>query len=58
MNPSPCIKKCILDETLTYCTGCHRTLSEIQEWSRVSPRRQQEILRNVEERKKQEGGAS
>lgn len=31
-NISPCIRICKADNTGTYCTGCYRTLIEIQTW--------------------------
>lgn len=32
--PSPCIKRCQLDDTQT-CTGCRRTIAEIIAWSKA-----------------------
>ncbi len=29
---SPCIDTCQMSEDKTFCTGCHRSLSEIANW--------------------------
>ena len=47
---SPCINVCSLDEQ-GYCRGCRRTLEEIAGWMAMSPARQREVLRAVEERR-------
>ena len=33
--PSPCVNVCRMDARSGRCEGCHRTLDEIAEWSRM-----------------------
>ena len=33
---SPCINVCQLSEDRSVCTGCHRSLSEIANWTRMT----------------------
>lgn len=46
---SPCIGICHLDAD-DVCKGCHRTLDEIAEWSRVSDDRRRAILNRIADR--------
>ena len=39
---SPCIRICRIDSTQV-CTGCYRTIDEIQEWGGSSPERKRAI---------------
>jgi len=48
---SPCINVCSLDER-GYCRGCHRSREEIAAWTGMSPARQWQVLRAVEERRR------
>jgi predicted Fe-S protein YdhL (DUF1289 family) len=32
---SPCVKLCIIDPKVRLCIGCHRTISEITDWSQM-----------------------
>jgi len=36
LTNSPCRGVCQLDNTRSYCLGCHRTLDEIAQWSTFS----------------------
>jgi predicted Fe-S protein YdhL (DUF1289 family) len=29
---TPCIKKCEIDSTTSYCIGCGRTIQQLREW--------------------------
>ncbi|UGA56132.1 DUF1289 domain-containing protein [Vibrio sp. VB16] len=40
---SPCIRHCCLDEE-DICLGCHRSLSEIMQWSESSNESKRHIL--------------
>lgn len=33
---SPCVKLCAIHTEARICVGCHRSISEITEWSRMS----------------------
>ena len=33
---SPCVKICIVHPEARLCIGCHRTLDEIAQWSKMS----------------------
>lgn len=50
VNLSPCIGCCRLDDD-SICTGCFRSLDEIRDWRLRSRDEQQEILRNVADRR-------
>jgi len=49
---SPCVESCCLNED-DICMGCFRSLQEILDWGDADSMRRSEILRQVEERKKQ-----
>ena len=34
---SPCVKICVVHPDARICIGCHRTIDEISQWSRLSP---------------------
>ncbi len=40
---SPCVLVCTLDEN-DVCLGCHRTLEEIDLWSRATEQQRREIV--------------
>lgn len=33
---SPCVKLCVVHPEARICVGCHRTIDEISQWSRLS----------------------
>lgn len=41
---SPCVKLCQLHPVTRNCTGCHRTLAEIGDWSRMSPEARRAVM--------------
>jgi len=47
---SPCIDACQLSEDKTVCTGCHRSLSEIANWSYLTDAEKIRVLAAVQER--------
>ena len=56
---SPCIKLCIIHPETRLCTGCHRTLDEIAEWSRMTPEARRLIMSELPTRgvnRKRRGG--
>jgi predicted Fe-S protein YdhL (DUF1289 family) len=52
--PSPCIRRCCLDDSDT-CLGCFRTLDEIAAWGRSSDGARRHILVQSARRRKQRG---
>ncbi|MFC1751231.1 DUF1289 domain-containing protein [Pseudomonadota bacterium] len=50
ITQSPCIGECELNEE-EVCTGCHRSLDEINAWSKACDDERLNILQNVEQRK-------
>ena len=50
--PSPCVSICRLDETTGYCVGCFRTIDEIREWMIMMPDARQDLLRQLDGRKR------
>jgi predicted Fe-S protein YdhL (DUF1289 family) len=55
MIESPCNRICTMDERTGWCLGCWRTIEEIMEWGPARDERKREILRELEERKRQRG---
>ena len=51
MIPSPCLKICIYDHTLDYCTGCYRTIDEIKHWPYLSETNKKRVVNSLEQRK-------
>ena len=49
MVPSPCIKVCTVVGDL--CTGCYRTLAEIERWPSVGDVERRAILEAVRDRR-------
>jgi len=49
---SPCIKICKIDEESKLCLGCFRTIDEISSWIFIDENEKKNILKRVEERKK------
>ncbi|MGR3270339.1 DUF1289 domain-containing protein [Thalassococcus profundi] len=47
---SPCIKLCVVHPEARICTGCHRTIDEITQWSRLTPERRREIMADLPDR--------
>ncbi|MEL6582704.1 MAG: DUF1289 domain-containing protein [Pseudomonadota bacterium] len=47
---SPCVKICVIHPESKLCTGCHRTITEIGMWSRMSWDERQEVLDALPER--------
>jgi predicted Fe-S protein YdhL (DUF1289 family) len=48
---SPCTGVCQLADDKTTCTGCHRTLSEIEAWSSLSDSEKLLVVAAAKERK-------
>lgn len=57
---SPCVKLCVVHPEAGICTGCHRSLDEIRDWSLLSPDMRREIMAVLPDRagllKKRRGG--
>lgn len=51
MIQSPCINICAMDAQAGTCRGCHRTLAEITDWSRLSDTQRSQILAKVAQRR-------
>ena len=49
---SPCVSVCKIDEALSLCTGCWRTLDEITVWSSASNAEKLRIWRLLGERRR------
>jgi predicted Fe-S protein YdhL (DUF1289 family) len=49
---SPCIGVCQLAEHEAVCAGCHRTLSEIAAWLRLTETEKFRVLAAIRERRK------
>ncbi|WP_236984677.1 DUF1289 domain-containing protein [Marinagarivorans cellulosilyticus] len=50
--PSPCIKKCCLDDN-NLCIGCYRTLEDITGWREKTALQKKDILQCCAQRKAQ-----
>jgi uncharacterized protein len=51
--PSPCVSICRLDDATGYCIGCFRNIDEIRDWMIMLPAERQEVLRRIDERRRQ-----
>jgi predicted Fe-S protein YdhL (DUF1289 family) len=51
MVESPCIGVCKLAENESICAGCHRTLSEIAAWFRLTETEKLRVIAAARERK-------
>jgi predicted Fe-S protein YdhL (DUF1289 family) len=54
---SPCIGVCELDKAEDRCTGCHRTVSELTHWARMTDAEKLGVLAKVAERREDRGHA-
>lgn len=41
---SPCVKLCVVHPESGLCLGCHRTVAEIAEWSRMRPEARRAVM--------------
>ncbi len=41
---SPCVKICVIHPEARLCTGCLRSIDEIDSWSRMTPEARREIM--------------
>lgn len=41
---SPCVKICVVHPGARICVGCHRTLDEIADWSRMTPEARRDVI--------------
>ncbi|MBT8456326.1 MAG: DUF1289 domain-containing protein [Rhodobacteraceae bacterium] len=41
---SPCIKICVIHPETRLCAGCHRSIDEIGQWSRLTPEARAAIM--------------
>ena len=48
---SPCIGVCIYDAKDEYCTGCFRSLKDIQDWWEMSDSEKREALQRCKKNK-------
>ncbi|CUH84889.1 DUF1289 domain-containing protein [Thalassovita mediterranea] len=59
---SPCVKLCAIHPKAKICTGCHRSLDEIGNWSRMTPEARREVMADLPNRasllKQRRGGRS
>ena len=44
-TPTNCIGECQLHPTFNYCTGCLRTIEQIENWSKYTAAEKKEILK-------------
>lgn len=48
--PSPCISICQMNLKTELCTGCHRTIDEIANWSALSDADKLLVLEQIDQR--------
>ncbi len=46
-DPSPCVKRCVLDGAGAQCLACGRTLAEIAAWSRFDEKERRRIMASL-----------
>lgn len=44
---SPCVKVCVVHPEARICVGCHRTLDEIAQWSRMTPEARRAVMTDL-----------
>jgi len=47
---TPCRNQCVVDWKLQYCTGCRRTLLEIERWRDFSNDHRRDIIKQTKHR--------
>ncbi len=47
---SPCVKICVIEPASGFCLGCHRTIREISDWSRMSADERHAVLDRLHQR--------
>ncbi|MEW6506494.1 MAG: DUF1289 domain-containing protein [Bacteroidota bacterium] len=52
---SPCTNQCFVPSGMDLCIGCYRTINEIIEWINLTENERIEILKKIDERKKEYG---
>lgn len=52
---SPCINICAISDVTGRCEGCYRTLTEIADWTRLTPAERQRIMAELPARKASQG---
>jgi len=50
---SPCVRICVVHPEVRICTGCYRTIDEIAQWSRMTPKQRHEIMAELPNRASQ-----
>jgi len=55
MTVSPCTKVCTLDPVSGLCSGCGRSLAEIERWPRMSDAERAELMAVLERRLRELG---
>jgi len=48
---SPCINICVINPDTGFCSGCYRTIDEISQWQKLTPRQKIELLDELAERR-------
>ncbi len=49
---SPCVQICLIHPTARICTGCHRTIEEIADWTKMSANQRKQIMQDLPNRTK------
>ena len=49
-NLTPCRNNCVVHWQLSYCTGCNRTLVEIQQWREYTLDQRRAIIKQTKHR--------
>jgi predicted Fe-S protein YdhL (DUF1289 family) len=55
---TPCVKICSLDHAAGMCRGCGRTLTEIEQWTRLSDAERRTIIEELPARLRARQSAS
>ena len=45
--PSPCLKRCALDATTAFCSGCGRSREEIRDWMTLDAEAKRAVWRRL-----------
>ncbi|MCY4151126.1 MAG: DUF1289 domain-containing protein [Aestuariivita sp.] len=49
---SPCVQICLIHPSARICTGCHRTIEEIADWTKMSAKQRKKVMQDLPNRTK------
>ena len=53
---TPCVKKCEIDSTTSFCLGCGRTIQQLREWRIYTDEQRINIMNNLKRKEEPKDG--